>query len=282
MYTLKAENNRGNVINLTGNSNYTVYKITGLNPPQANISSSANSTSDGMSINNVRVESRNIVIYMTIEGNVESNRLNLYRHFPLKKNVKLYFSNDSRNVSIEGVVEVIECDIFSNKQVAQISIICPKPYFKDVDELISNFSDITSNFTFPFSIAEAGIEFSTIGGNARKSIINTGDVDTGIIIKLFAIGTVVNPVIYDVFNNTHFKLKFTMQTSDTILINTNVGEKSVQLIRDGVTTNVMGYMQSDSTWFTLAAGDNVFTYETDSGTSNLQITFTTSLLYGGV
>lgn len=282
MYVLKAENHRGELLNLTNNPNYTVYKITGLNPPQANISSSANSTSDGMTINNVRVESRNIVIYMTIEGNVEVNRLNLYRYFPVKKTVKLYFENGSRNVSIEGVVELIECDQFTNKQVAQISIICPKPYFKSVDEIIANFNEVTSLFQFPFSISEAGMELSVITTNIRKSIVNTGDVDTGIVIKLFAIGTVVNPVIYDVFNKTHFKLNFTMQPSDTLVINTNVGEKSVELIRDGVSTNAMGYMQPDSTWFVLSAGDNVFTYDAESGDSNLQLTFTTSVLYGGV
>lgn len=282
MYVLKSENHRGELLNLTNNPNYTVFNITGLNPPQANISGSANSTSDGMSINNVRVESRNIVIYIAIEGNAEVNRLNLYRYFPVKKTVKLYFENGSRNVSIEGVVELIECNQFTNKQVAQISIICPKPYFKSVDELIANFNEVSSYFTFPFSITEAGMEFSVITTNIRKSIVNTGDVDTGIVIKLFAIGEVVNPVIYDVFNKTHFKLNFTMQASDTLVINTNTGEKSVELIRDGVSTNAMGYMQPDSTWFILGAGDNVFTYDADGGNSNLQLAFTTSVLYGGV
>ena len=44
----------------------------------------------------------------------------------------------------------------------------------------------------------------------------------------------------------------------------------------------MGYMTQDSTWFKIEAGDNVFTYDADSGNSNLQITFTTSILYSGV
>ena len=41
-------------------------------------------------------------------------------------------------------------------------------------------------------------------------------------------------------------------------------------------------MAQDSTWFKLEAGDNVFTYDADSGNSNLQITFTTAILYSGV
>ena len=73
-----------------------------------------------------------------------------------------------------------------------------------------------------------------------------------------------------------------MLATDTVVINTNVGEMSIELIRDGLTYNAMGYMTQDSTWFKIEAGDNVFTYDADSGNSNLQITFTTSILYSGV
>ncbi len=282
MYGLKVENDRGNTLELTNNPNYTVFKIEGLNPPQATINSSANSTNDGSKVNNVRVENRNIVIYTTIEGDVEANRINLYKYFPVKKTIKLYFSNGSRNIYIEGVVELIECDLFTKKQVAQISVICPQPYFKAVNDLVSIFSDVSPLFSFPFSIAKSGVEVSAITTNVRKSIVNTGDVETGVIIKLFAIGTVVKPVIYDVLKRTHLKLNFTMLPSDTIVVNTNIGEKSIELIREGVTYNALGYMLPDSTWFTLEAGDNVFTYDADSGNNNLQITFSTPIFYSGV
>lgn len=282
MYSLKVENDRGNTLELTNNPNYTVYKIEGLNPPQVTINSSVNTTTDGSSINSVRLENRNIVIYMTIEGDVESNRINLYKYFPVKKRIKLYYKNYTRDIYIEGNVELIECDLFTNKQIAQISIICPKPYFKDVQNLITTFGDVSSMFEFPFSISKTGIEISGITTNQRRSIINTGDIETGVIIKLFSTGTVVNPVIYDVLKRTQLKLNFTMLASDTIVINTNVGEKSIELIRDGVTYNAMGYMAQDSTWFIMEAGDNVFTYDADSGNSYLQLTFTTSILYSGV
>lgn len=282
MYSLKVKNDRGNTLELTNNLNYTVYKIVGLNPPKATINSSVNTTTDGSSINSVRLENRNIVIYMTIEGDVEANRINLYKYFPVKKNVKLYFKNESRNIYIEGNVELIECDLFTNKQITQISIICPKPYFKDVQNLITTFGDVSPMFEFPFSISKTGVEISSVTVNQRRSIINTGDVETGVIIKLFCTGTVVNPVIYDVLKRTQLKLNFTMLASDTIVINTNVGEKSIELIRDGVTYNAMGYMAQDSRWFVMEAGDNVFTYDADSGNSYLQLTFTTSILYSGV
>lgn len=282
MYSLKVENDRGNTLELTGNPNYTVYKIEGLTPPKASINMSSNTTADGDTVNSVRLENRNIVIYSTVNSDVETNRINLYKHFPVKKNIKLYFSNESREVYIEGRVELIECDPFTERQVAQISIICPKPYFKAVDNLITMFSDVSSLFEFPFSISKDGIEFSAITANIRKSIINTGDVETGIIIKLFAKGTVVNPVIYDVLKRTQFKLNFEMVAGDSIVINTNAGEKSIELIRAGVSRNILGNMAKNSTWFVLESGDNVFAYDADSGNNSLQLSFTTAILYSGV
>lgn len=281
-YILKAENHRGEVINLSTNPNYILYKVEGLQPPSVNVNVADNATSDGSTFNSARANSRNIVIYVAIKGIVEESRINLYKYFPLKKKIKLYYKNDTRDVYIEGYVELIECDLFSASQVAQISIICPQPYFKGVNELVSYFSDISSLLQFPFSIASSGIEFSAITTNIRKSIINTGDIESGIIIRLYAIGSVVNPIVYDVFDRTYIKLNYTMLADDEIIINTYKGEKSITLVRNGISSNVMGYMAADSTWLTLQSGDNVFTYDAESGNSNLQLTFTTSVLYGGV
>lgn len=282
MYECKVENHNGEVLNLSTSSKYTLYKITGLQPPASAVNTSNNATSDGVSVNSVRVDKRNIVLYMALNGDIEESRINLYKYFPLKKTITIFFKHGSRDVYIKGMVELIECDLFAKRQVAQISVICPQPYFKDVSDIISYFSDVTALFEFPFSISEAGVEFSAITTNVRKSIINAGDVPSGVLIDLYAIGTVVNPVIYDVMKRTHIKLMFTMEAGDHVIINTNHGEKSITLVRAGVSTNIMGYMYPSSSWLTLESGDNVFTYDCDSGNSNLQITFTTSVLYGGV
>lgn len=282
MYELKVKNNHGEVFNLSTSDSYTVYQINGLNPPKASVSMSTNATSDGSKINSVKLPKRNIVIYTTINREIETNRIKLYSIFPIKREVTIYFTNDSRDVFINGVVESIECDFFKKKQIAQISILCANPYFNDVDYLVSSFSDVSSLFEFPFIIDEAGIPISEITTNVRKSIINRGDVDTGVIIELFAVGTVVNPVVYKAYENSHMAFNYTMRAGDKVVINTNVGNKSIELIRDGVATNFIGYMTPDSDWLRLDTGDNVFTYSARSGGANLQITFTNSILYGGV
>lgn len=282
MFDLKVVNNKGEDLTLTNNVNYSVFRVEGLNPPTATINASVIATQDGGTVNSVRVESRNIVIYIAIEGAIEENRLNLYKYFPIKRKVSLYLATDTRSVVIEGNVELIECDLFTNRQVAQISIICNKPYFKSVDELVSAFGDITPLFEFPFSIASAGTEISELTPNQRKLIVNAGEITTGVIISLFARGDVVNPTLYNVYTGSHMTFNITLHNSDELIINTNVGEKSISLLSNGVVTNALGYMSPDSEWFTLENGDNLFTYETDSGSDYLEITFRSSILYGGI
>lgn len=282
MYTLSVENERGDSLDLTGNPNYTVYRIDGLTPPKATINSSVNTTTDGSKISSVRLENRNIVLYLTIEGEVEKNRIELYKYLPVKRRVTLYYKNNTRDVHITGVVESNEPAIFDQKQIAQISIICENPFFVELNDQVTAFGDVVSLFEFPFSIPAEGIELSQIIKNTRKCILNPGDVDTGLIIELMASGTVVNPVIYDTINRTQMALKYTMTAGDKITINTNIGKKGITLLRNGEESNLLGYMRPDSSWLYLMPGDNVFTYDCENGASNLSLAFISSILYTGV
>lgn len=282
MYSLIVENDRKEQLELSSSDSYTVYNIEGLNPPAVSIASSTNGTYDGIAINSQRVDQRNLVIYMTINNDVELNRNKLYKYFPLKRLTRLYFKNGARDVFIEGYVETLEVNPFTNPQIAQISLICPKPYFKAIEDIVSYFSDISPMFEFPFSIEAEGVEISTITHNIRKSIVNSGDIDTGVIIELVAMSTVVNPIIYNADTGGKIAFNFTMQESDIITINTNIGEKGITLLRNGVTTNALGYVNADLEWFTLVAGDNLFTYDCESGNESLQLNFRFTPQYGGV
>ena len=282
MIEVKIKNNIGEVLNLSTSTNYTLYDVTGVTPLQMNINSSVNATSDGSTINSIRANNRNIVLYVAIHGDIEANRLNLYKYFPPKKQISIYCKTGNRNVYIEGHTELIDVKLFSNQQVAQISIMCPQPYFKGVHEFITYFSQIDNIFSFPFSISNVGMELSIVAEEIRKNILNAGEVETGMVIELFAIGEVVNPVIYDVNKRTHIKLNVTMRANDKIVINTNSGQKSIKLLRAGKESNLLGHLVHTSTWLQLSSGDNVITYDAESGESNMQLSFKTLALYGGV
>lgn len=282
MIDVKIKNNIGETLSLSTSNDYTLYDVTGVTPLQMSINSSVNATSDGSTVNSIRSNYRNIVLYVAIHGDIEVNRLKLYKYFPLKQQISIYCKTANRDVYIEGYTELIDVKLFTNQQVAQISVMCPQPYFKGVHDFVTYFSQTDSLFSFPFAIGKSGVELSVIGEEIRKNIINAGEIETGMIIEIFATSEVVNPVIYDVFKRTHIKLNLTMHANDTIVINTNSGQKGITLLRAGIESNVMGYLVPTSTWLKLYSGDNVFTYDAEAGESNMQLTFKTLALYGGV
>ena len=125
MYTLKVENQKGEILDLTGSPSYDVLKIDGLNPPSASINFSTMANFDGSIYNSAQLGNRNIVLTIKVYNPVETNRINLYKYFQMKKKIRVYYENNTRSVYADGYVETFENDYFTINQTIQISILCP-------------------------------------------------------------------------------------------------------------------------------------------------------------
>lgn len=282
MYTLIAENKYGEQLEITNNPRYVITDIDGLYPPEGVINTTQVANMDGSVFNSSRINDRVITITMAINGPAEANRLLLYRYFKTKYPVRLYYENGVRDVYIDGYVSKFSVEYFEKKQTAQIEISCPMALFRAVKESVTEFANIENMFVFPFAIEAAGRSFSEIALGEQKTIINGGDVETGIIIKLNALETVLNPKIYNVDTSDRMTLSVEMRAGDEITINTRKKEKSITLLRDGVQTNIVGKLDVGSTWFNLIPGDNVFTYEADEFPEHLQCIFIINNQFEGV
>lgn len=282
MYGLSVRNKYGETFDFQNNTTYDVVSIKGLNPPSAIINMSTIATTDGAVFNSSRADKRNVVITIVFHDNIESSRIQLYKFFPIKEPITLFFHNTARNVKIEGYVESFECDLFERGQRAQISIICPQPYFTDEEATLVSFSTITGAFEFPVNFLESGIEISKRDDNAQLVLNYTGDSETGMIMELSAAGNIVRPVIRNKLTNETFVLEIELVANDKITINTKRGEKSVVLYRDGQTTNIINKLVAGSTWLIVRPGTNVFSYETAYGIENMKLLFTIDQLYAGV
>ena len=262
MYSAKIENLNGEVMLLTENENkYQIIDITGLNPPKAQINTTAIVGVDGAKFNSSKLDTRNIVITLRINGDVEASRLELYQYFVTKELCTFYYSNGRRNVKIVGYVDSIECDLFSNAETAQISILCPNPYFKDLNDIVDELTSILPLFTFPFSIyVNYQIPFSSIGNQRHADISLNSDSETGMIITATVNEALVSSItVTNERTGKLIKVNYSYQADDILIINTNVGEKSVKLIRNGTTFNLLSYISSDSTFIQLVPGRNIIT-----------------------
>ena len=71
MFTLKIENIKNTILELTQNeSNYQILSVKGLNPPNAQINRSTIAGLDGSKCNSSKLEERNIVITLKLNGDI--------------------------------------------------------------------------------------------------------------------------------------------------------------------------------------------------------------------
>lgn len=283
-------------------SGFLIKSITGLGPAKANVNTTEVSTNDGSLFNSARLSQRNIVLDMvfinTVYGeSIEDLRQKSYKYFPLKKSVELTIETDNRYVKTTGYVESNEPNIFSSQEGTQISIICPDPYFYSAGEdgnNVTNFYSIDPMFEFPFSnesLDEPLLIFGEIQIKTEGVITYHGDSEIGVMIYIHAIGPATNINIYNTETREVMRInteKISSLTgkgivaSDDIVINTAKGEKSITLIREGVSYNILNCLDKNTDWFTLAKGDNIFAFTADSGVTNLQFRVENKVIYEGV
>lgn len=281
-------------------SGFAVKSITGLGPGKSMINISEVATSDGGRFNSARISSRNIVIslvFLWLNNTIEELRHLSYKYFPLKRQVTLFIETDERQVETTGYVESNEPNIFSDQEGTDVSIICPDPYFYSAGEhgdMTTVFSGIAPMFEFPFgneSLTEKLLEMGNIVNRAEGLITYTGDAEIGLTITVHALGEASNLSIYDLTTQEVIRIdsaKLEALTGsgiiagDDIIICTVKGQKSVRLVRNGITTNIINCLGKSSGWFQLVKGDNIFAYTADEGIINLQFEANNRIAYEGV
>jgi len=280
-------------------SGFIVKSVEGLGPAKGNVNTVEVSTNDGGVFNSARLSIRNPVLDLVfLETNtetIEDIRHKSYKYFPVKKKVKLLIETDNRVSEIEGYVEHNEPAIFSNQEGCQISIICPYPYFYSAGESnITIFSGIEPLFEFPFeneSLVTDLLEMGEVQNSAEQVITYNGDAEIGVTIIIYAIGDASNVTIYNAGTREVMRIdtdKLAALTGDGIVagdeitIKTTKGDKSITLLRGGVTTNILNCLDKNADWFQLVKGDNVFVYTAETGNSNLQFRIENRVIYEGV
>ena len=170
----------GNSIRLDLNdpekSGFIVKSVSGLGPVNANISTCEYALTDGTFFNSARINQRNIVLgllfYETTEESIEDIRHKSYRYFSVKKPITIIVETDKRAVQSTGYVESNEPDIFSSQEGAQISIICPDPYWYSTAPQYSYYSQIMGSFCFPFPKSDAAFPLGAYSEDEIVTIKN--------------------------------------------------------------------------------------------------------------
>lgn len=246
-----------------------VTEIDGIGPVKAEVSMEGVYNVDGGLFTGVKTGARNIVASFALpESNPQDRRRVLYRAFPVKEKVLVNVLTVARTYTIDAYVESVAPSIFTPIQTVQVSLICPFPYFRQVEAYSSggtDFTAVTSKFTFPISTPPDKI----FGDTTRSSIMTVdylGDAPVG---ALFRFALKDNPGTVSIINHKvggEWKMDFniykrimnyTPGVGDTLEVDARDENLYAVVWRNnGQRVLVTGMVEFGSVWPKLYPGEN--------------------------
>lgn len=281
------ENERGRVE--FGNSRpFILEKIEGTSSAEVTNINTKAPGQNGVTLQGNTFNPRTLIMSIGIVGETKRDTDKLIRELTgvlnSRLNSKLIYSNDYKDYSIDCNVEAIEQgERIKRIQKLVVQLFCPNPFWSDIDELKEEVALWEGAFEFPLEIPEdTGIEMGYRVSNLIMNVVNNGDVECGMTIEFLCTGTVKNPSLFNVYTREFIKVNQTFIAGDKLSITTQFANKRIELTRAGATTNILHYMDINSTFLQLGVGDNVFRYDADEGIDNLEVSIYYKPQYLGV
>ena len=106
----------------------------GLDAGCCEVSVSPYAGMDGGSITGLRLGARTIRLVYSIVGDPETARARIYEVYEPKRSGVLRLTTRDKDVTIRGYVSQVDCDLWSSKQEATVTLTCPDPLFYNVEE----------------------------------------------------------------------------------------------------------------------------------------------------
>lgn len=255
-------------IDLINTPNLIINDYSGLDQPTAEIITLQNPALRGTQYQRSSIGDRQISFSFYIYD-VENTRYKLMDVFKSGEKGTLYLKNEYREGQIDCYFEEMTFSKFENPTTCTMFLRSPYPYFKGLENIITELDNVIDMFVLEAYIPEEGIVLGEISEEHITTLSNNGDVETGVTIEITANDTLVNPIIYNVTTNKFIGINSTLIEGDKLVINTSRGNKKVHIERDGVQINVINRLMRESSFFQLTRGNNVLKSEAQSGGLNM-------------
>lgn len=264
-------NSRGDVLSLTSGS-VRAISVNGLSPEVA-INVSQISGYDGGTFISSQIPMRSILIMVGLMGDFEESKRLVYNAFRPKEIGAFSFRHDDGKISeIDCFVEKLPYELTQSPREMQISLTCPDPYFHDSISVPTVMATLTPNWEYPLKIeGDAGIELSKIDPSLIAKVTNTGQLPTGCVFEIRALGNLENPKLQDINTFKFIGAELSLAAGDVLLIDTRLGKKSLTKISGKVKKDVFNCLMEDSVFLQLAVGDNEFRRFADGNEDNMEV-----------
>ena len=236
----------------------------------------------GVSITSTSLKERSITVTGWIiadtEEEMDERKQFLNRYFDPRYEIDVMYKNYFLRFVPDNTVKYGTSEKENNDTIVQFQIkgTCSDPLFSEINGSKETIAATIATFHFPLimstNLYERGIVFGYRQLSLTAKVTNKGAVEVGMKIVFKAIGELTNPRLIDVDTREFVAIEKSMVAGEEIVINTNVGEKSIQgKIGNEDYSNYFMYKDLDSTWLQLRLGDNLFRYDADSGLDNLEV-----------
>lgn len=236
----------------------------------------------GVSITSTSLKERSITVTGWIiadtEEEMDERKQFLNRYFDPRYEIDVMYKNYFLRFVPDNTVKYGTSEKENNDTIVQFQIkgTCADPLFSEINGSKETIAATIATFHFPLIVStnlyERGIVFGYRQPSLTAKVTNKGAVEVGMKIVFKAIGELTNPRLIDVDTREFVAIEKSMVAGEEIVINTNVGEKSIQgKIGNEDYSNYFMYKDLDSTWLQLRLGDNLFRYDADSGLDNLEV-----------
>ena len=236
----------------------------------------------GVSITSTSLKERSITVTGWIiadtEEEMDERKQFLNRYFDPRYEIDVMYKGYFLRFVPDNTVKYGTSEKENNDTIVQFQIkgTCADPLFSEINGSKETIAATIATFHFPLimstNLYERGIVFGYRQPSLTAKVTNKGAVEVGMKIVFKAIGELTNPRLIDVDTREFVAIEKSMVAGEEIVINTNVGEKSIQgKIGNEDYSNYFMYKDLDSTWLQLRLGDNLFRYDADSGLDNLEV-----------
>lgn len=279
---LTITNSNGDSVVLSHRPPFLLSKIDGLGDVDAQVQMSRAPFQDGSTHIDTLLEPRYISMQISIlsdgrEG-VSAMRERLARVLNPKLPLSLVYENGRVVRQIKAHSEHVPKYPSDSRgmrhQIALVNLICPSPFWQDMNPTMLKLQDFVGNFFFPVSFPAS---FSIRGD--QENFVNDGHVPTPV--KVTFRGEAINPMITKVSTGEFIRIKRTIPAEHSLVITTDFNSRTVRIVDPyGNEMNAMGYIDLDSTFFSLDVGENNLSFITDGGNPEVFIEYRN--LYLGV
>ncbi|MEW6661970.1 MAG: phage tail family protein [Bacillota bacterium] len=149
-------------------------------------------------------------------------------------------------------------------QKALISLICPEPFWQDVEESQEEMAAWIGGFGFPLELPK---KFAESGQEVIMH--NAGDVAVPVVIEFN--GPALNPRVDNLTTGEFIRVIRALAEGEKLIIGTAFGKKGASLVTLTGQSNAMHWIDINSTFWQLVPGDNQVKYSADEGTETATV-----------